>query len=76
LNSCRLDLPEIVYGEGLLHRWDGDAEGAVQALEQALALAQQRQDRWIESVRIVQHEADASYDRVWVAEMFGPGAAE
>jgi len=48
LNSCRLDLPEIVYGEGLLHRWDGDAEGAVQALEQRLALAQQRQDRWIE----------------------------
>jgi hypothetical protein len=26
-----------------------------------------------ESVRIVQQEADAGYDRVWVAEMIAPG---
>jgi hypothetical protein len=43
-----LELADLRYATGLLARWDGDMQGAVENLERALQLAQQRQDGWLE----------------------------
>ena len=43
-----LELCELHWAQGLLHRWDGDAEKAVESLARALALARKNEDRWRE----------------------------
>lgn len=40
-----LDEVELLWAEGLLHRWDGRPENAASALEQAAALASEQGDR-------------------------------
>jgi DNA-binding SARP family transcriptional activator len=43
-----LDLCELHWARGLLHRWDGEAEAAVTSLARALTLAREKEDRWRE----------------------------
>jgi hypothetical protein len=43
-----LELCELHWARGLLARWDGEAEAALGALAQALALAHRDEDRWRE----------------------------
>lgn len=43
-----LELCELHWARGLLHRWDGQAELAMASLGRALALARQDEDRWRE----------------------------
>jgi tetratricopeptide (TPR) repeat protein len=43
-----LELCELDWARGLLHRWDGEADEAMAALERALALARKDEDRWRE----------------------------
>jgi DNA-binding SARP family transcriptional activator/tetratricopeptide (TPR) repeat protein len=43
-----LELCELHWARGLLHRWDGEAELAVESLGRALALARKDEDRWRE----------------------------
>ena len=56
-----LELCELHWARGLLHRWDGDAEAAVTSLGRALDLAREEEDRWREYkcltwLAIQQHE--------------------
>jgi tetratricopeptide (TPR) repeat protein len=46
--STGMDVCELHWARGLLHRWDGEFEEAVNALARALALARRGQDRWRE----------------------------
>jgi tetratricopeptide (TPR) repeat protein len=43
-----LELCELHWARGLLHRWDGQAEMALACIDRALALARKDQDRWRE----------------------------
>jgi DNA-binding SARP family transcriptional activator/tetratricopeptide (TPR) repeat protein len=43
-----LELCELHWAQGLLHRWEGDAEKAVESLARALELARKNEDRWRE----------------------------
>lgn len=43
-----LELCELHWAQGLLHRWDGEAEMAVESVARALALARKNEDRWRE----------------------------
>ena len=43
-----LELCELHWARGLLHRWDGEAEMAVAAMGRALAIARNSEDRWRE----------------------------
>jgi hypothetical protein len=43
-----LELCELHWAQGLLHRWDGEPEMAMQSIACALALARRNEDRWRE----------------------------
>lgn len=43
-----LELCELHWAQGLLHRWDGETDTAVQSIARALALARKNEDRWRE----------------------------
>jgi DNA-binding SARP family transcriptional activator/tetratricopeptide (TPR) repeat protein len=43
-----LELCELHWAWGLLHRWDGDANAAAASLSRALDLAREKEDRWRE----------------------------
>ena len=43
-----LELCELHWARGLLHRWDGEAEMASASIARALALARKDEDRWRE----------------------------
>jgi tetratricopeptide (TPR) repeat protein len=48
LTSLGLELCELHWAQGLLQRWDGEAEGAIASITRALALARKDEDRWRE----------------------------
>jgi DNA-binding SARP family transcriptional activator/tetratricopeptide (TPR) repeat protein len=44
--TVALEFAEVRWGIGLLRRWDGDPEGALAEIDQAVALARAEGDRW------------------------------
>jgi DNA-binding SARP family transcriptional activator len=48
VDKLRLELCELHWARGLLHRWDGEAEMASASIARALALARKDEDRWRE----------------------------
>jgi hypothetical protein len=46
--SLRVEMCELYWARGLLHRWDGENEMAVASIARALALARKDEDRWRE----------------------------
>ena len=48
VDALGLELCELHWAQGLLHRWDGEAELAVSSIARALALARKEEDRWRE----------------------------
>ena len=48
VDTLRLELCELHWARGLLHRWDGEAEMASASIARALALAREDEDRWRE----------------------------
>jgi DNA-binding SARP family transcriptional activator/tetratricopeptide (TPR) repeat protein len=48
VRSLGLELCELHWARGLLHRWDGEAEMGCASLTRALALARRDEDRWRE----------------------------
>ncbi len=48
VDSLGLELCELHWARGLLHRWDGEAEMATASIARALALARKDEDRWRE----------------------------